>query len=434
MKKFVLLFGVLGIFGIAANFAAADDSAPTFSLPNSADFSFFGTAGYAASDKDFKYNKISKSGTFDLDSRIGAQLDWQITPRLGLILQGELSQSLSDDHRWRPRMPWALLRFQATDNWVLKVGRSRLPALLFSQNGNVGKSYVAARLPVEIYGLAPTFEYNGIASTYYWDVGDDGMKSIAWDFYGGMSNFWQRVWFRTNPTTMQESPTHYARRLNVVGSFLTYEDAMENNIIRTGFHLVTVKNRDGTAFLKRNEVVTFPTGFRLFMPNAGETTEKVKFLLFGILGDWHLGNGFYGTGEFGIRRAMNMLSGMETRAFYVQLRKSIAHFTPYVSWGYSKTGTKSRNAYDAMSQVSGIPQFALYDAMNRISADAMLMANQYTIALGTAYDIGNHHRLKVEYAHTRIGKGSYLLDQPVAMPSVENTDINVFSASYNFLF
>ena len=430
LKKFWLA-SLIGNVAIAAN---AADSALGFNLPDNLAFSFFGTAGYAASNQDYAYNQIDNTGTFDADSRIGAQLDWQISARFSFILQGELSPSLKDDHRWRPRLPWALLSYRATDNWELKIGRSRLPALLYSQNGNVGMSYVSARLPVEVYGLSPTFEYNGISSSYSWDVGEDGMKSITWDFYGGMSNFWQRVWFRTNPQTLQEGANHYARRLNVVGTFFTYEDAMENNILRTGLHYVAVKNRDNVPFLKRNEVVTLPTGFQVYMPKDGETTPKVKFLLFGVLGDWHLGNGVYASGEFGVRRAMNMLSGMQTRAFYVQLRKNIHHFTPYVSWGFSKSDSKPSRVYAAMLRNSGVPQFALYDALNRISADAMLMANQYTVAIGTAYDIGNNHRLKVEYAHTRLGLGSALLDQPLSMPSVEGQGISVFSASYNFLF
>ena len=405
-----------------------------FNLPENLAFSFFGTAGYAVSNQDFKYNKISSAGTVDADSRIGAQLDWNLTPRLGFILQGELSQSLSDDHRWRPRLPWALLRFRATDNWVLKIGRSRLPALLYSQNANVGMSYIPARLPLDVYGLSPTFEYNGISSTYTWDVGDSGMKTISWDFYGGMSNAWQRVWFRTNPDTMQEAPKYFARRLKVVGTFLTYEDAMENNLVRTGVHYVEVKDRNGGVFVKRNAVQTLPNGYKVYMPTGGDITDTVKFLLFGVLGDWHVGNGFYVASEFAVRKVLNMTSGLDTRAFYVQLRKNIQHFTPYISWNYSISDTKSRKVYKEMSKTTGIPQMATFETLNRISADAMLMANQMTVAIGTAYDIGTNHRLKMEYSHTRLGQGSSFVDQPLSLPSVDGKKVNIFSASYNFLF
>ena len=313
-----------------------------------------------------------------------------------------------------------------------------MPALLYSQNANVGMSYVPARLPIDVYGLSPTFEYNGISSTYTWDVGDDGMKTISWDLYGGMSNAWQRVWFRTNPDTMQEGAKYFARRLKVVGTFFTYEDAMENNLIRTGVHYVVVKDRNGGAFVKRNEVMTLPNGYKVYMPTGGDGTDNVKFLLFGVLGDWHIGKGFYLASELAVRKVLNMTTGLDTRAFYVQLRKNINHFTPYISWNYSISDTKSRRAFKEMSKSSGLanvsPTFSLAETMNRISADSMLMANQMTIAIGTAYDIGTNHRLKVEYSHTRLGLGSSFVDQPLSLPSVDGKKVNIFSASYNFLF
>lgn len=432
--KFLLLCMLLISSAAFADMTAEGGLGSGLKLPSNVDFSFFGTSGYAISNQDFAYNKISNHGTWDADSRLGAQLDWQITPRLGLVLQGELAQSLSDDHRWRPRMPWAMLRFRVTDNWVLKAGRSRLPALLYSQNANVGMSYIPARLPIEVYGLSPTFEYNGISSTYTWDVGDDGMRTLSWDLYGGFSNAWQRVWFRTNPNTFEEGAQYFARRMKAVGTFFTYEDAMENNIIRAGAHYVVVKDRHGRNFVKRNEVFTLPNGYKVYMPTGGETSDDVKFLLFGVLSDLHLGHGFYFASEFAVRRVLNMTTGLDTRAFYMQLRKKFNHFTPYVSWSYSISDSKSRKVYQELSRTTGIPQLAMYETLNRMSADAYLMANQMTFALGTAYDIGTHHRLKLEYARTKLGNGSSFVDQPLLLKSVDDIGINIFSVSYNFLF
>ncbi len=409
---------------------------PNTSFFNDYSFSFFGTAGYAISDKDYAYNKISNHGTFDADSRLGAQVDWQVTPRLGVTLQGELSPSLSDDHRWRPQLTWALLKYRVTDNWELKLGRSRLPALLYTQNANVGMSYIPARLPIEVYGLSPTFVFNGISSTYTWDVGDDGMQTLSWDAYAGMANAWQRVWFRTNPNTLQSGANYYQRRMNVVGTFFTYEDAMEGNILRTGVHYVLIKNRDGSTFQKVNNVTSLlPYGidFDVYDPTGGQRIKEVRFLLFGILADWHLGNGFYATGEIGVRRTLNMDSGLDGRAAYLQLRRRFGDFTPYISYAFSESNTKSRRLYNAMLRQTGVAALATYDMANRISADSMLMANQSTLAIGTAYDIGTNHRLKLEYARTRVRDGSYLVDQGLYDNSNGN-GINVFSASYNFLF
>lgn len=422
-----ILASVLGSLGMSC--AGAQNSASS-SFFTDYTFSFFGTAGYSISDRPYAYTKIDQNGTFDSVSRLGAQLDAQFTPRFGLTLQGELSAANNKDNRYRPQLNWLSVTYRAKDNWLLRLGRMRLPALLYTQNSNVGLSYVQARLPQEVYGLSPTFDFNGVSSTYSWDFAE-GMQSFSWDIYGGMSTTYQRVWVR-NPIAggFKQGANHMPRRMNVVGTFVTWEDLMENNVVRAGVHYVSVKDRNNRGFMKIPYALKLPNGIEVYPPVGGNRTDKAKFLLWGILADFHLGKGFYLTGEWANRLATNMTTGLNTSAFYVQLRKKIGDFTPYAYWAWSQSNNKARQFYKKMNVSTGIAQVDLF---NSISADTLMMANQNTFAIGSSYDIGQHHRLKMEYAHVRVGTASAFVDAR-PMDNVAQKGINLLTASYNFLF
>ena len=429
-----LLLGIFLINSTAfADMADQGGLGAGLKLPSNLDFSVFGTAGYAISDKPYayKYGTISEHGSFNADSNLGLQVDWQINSRLSAVVQGELAPSRDKDHRWRTNLTWAQLAYRINSNWVVRLGRARLPAFLYTQNSNVGLSYYAARLPVEVYDLSPTYQYNGVSSTYVWDVGDDGMQTIAWDVYAGYSNFPQRIWMRDTLGSVSAGANTFSRRLTGGGTFVTYEDSMENNRLRAGLHYVLLKDRNGNSFLKRHNVIVLPNGAEVYPPVGTNTTDHVKYALFTLMADWHLGKGVYLASELGVRRALNVNSGLNSYALYVHARKRFGDFTPYVAWSFSQSDSKSRSTYKALSKPTGLAQ---YDLLNRISGDALLMANQSTISLGTAYDIGMHHRLKLEYARTRIGRGDYLIDRRLLDGDLDGEYINIFTASYSFLF
>ncbi len=432
LKKISAAF--LGVLWALPIWAEEGDSQSSFLMNHT--FSFFGTAGYSISDKSYAYTGIDHTGTFDAVSRIGAQLDAQITPSLGFILQGELLPASNKDKRWRPQLNWALLTYRPKNHWILRLGRARLPALLYTQNSNVGLSYVQSRLPQEVYGLSPTYDFNGLSSSYSWDFAD-GMQNLTWDVYGGMSNAWQRIWVRSalpsGSGAFKQGANHFPRRMDVVGTFLTWEDLMESNLVRAGVHYVRARKRGDSSdprikgFMKES----YESSPGVFPPIGGRRVNAIDFIMFVLSADWHVGKGFYLTGEWANRTAANISSGLDTNAFYVQLRKPIGHLTPYVYWGWSQSDKKPRDFYKKMSKFTGNPRV---DIPNSISADTLLLADQNTFALGASYDIGSNHRLKVQYSHVQIGTASSFVDAPPPPKDVGNKGINIFTASYNFLF
>ena len=62
-------------------------------------------------------------------------------------------------------------------------------------------------------------------------------------------------------------------------------------------------------------------------------------------------------------------------------------------------------------------------------ADAIFLYDQYSLMLGTSYNLTLASKLKFEWMRTRVGLASALVDG-----DVHNKSFSVFSMSYNFAF
>ena len=60
--------------------------------------------------------------------------------------------------------------------------------------------------------------------------------------------------------------------------------------------------------------------------------------------------------------------------------------------------------------------------------------DQYSLSLGASYALTPQSKLKGEWMHTWIGKGSAMVDSPAGAGPVTNDTIDVLSLSYNFVF
>lgn len=74
------------------------------------------------------------------------------------------------------------------------------------------------------------------------------------------------------------------------------------------------------------------------------------------------------------------------------------------------------------------------NASQRRFADSIPFYDQHSLAIGSSYALTPHSKLKAEWLHTRVSKGSSMIDSPSAGPAVSNTGIDVLSISYNFAY
>jgi len=149
----------------------------------------FGTLGAvhaSTRDADYSSTVMHASGagrsapwSVDVDSRLGAQLD-VARGRWSAVLQLVAEQDLKKS--WRPRVEWANVKYQATPDLALRLGRIALPVFLAADHRKVGYTLPWVRVPVEVYGNLPLSSSDGIDATWRWSGA--GMRHATQVFWG----------------------------------------------------------------------------------------------------------------------------------------------------------------------------------------------------------------------------------------------------------
>ncbi len=155
---------------------------------------------------------------------------------------------------------------------------------------------------------------------------------------------------------------------------------------------------------------------------------RLIFLTLGV--NWNLGNDFYLVGEAIYRKSLNTNIGLNSTALYLLLYKQFGKWTPYVSLSGIQPVSKIRGYLKEMGEPTGN---ALLDKMNMSSADNLVTMQQWSAALGTAFDLTPNQRLKLEWMYTKIGNASAMVSAR-SDQNFKHKGINMFSISYNFLF
>ena len=147
------------------------------------DFSLdgFGTLGVVHSDYDqadfitsnpfyLKGVGYTRSWGTDQDSKLGVQLTATFGDRLTAVVQG--ISRLRYDNTFTPELEWANLKFNATPELSIRVGRVVLPTFLSSDTENVGYVRSWVRTPAEIRVQLPITSSDGVDATYRFDIGE----------------------------------------------------------------------------------------------------------------------------------------------------------------------------------------------------------------------------------------------------------------------
>lgn len=141
-----------GGFGTFAATHVTTDQGDYTANPNSP-----GEAGY------------SKRWAFDVDSRVGAQVDAQFDKRWSAVVQVTQEKSVENDYK--TFLTWANVKFQVTPEIALRAGRIALPLFLMADYRKAAYALPWLRSPVELYSLIPISNSDGIDATYRWQVG-----------------------------------------------------------------------------------------------------------------------------------------------------------------------------------------------------------------------------------------------------------------------
>jgi len=406
----------------------------------------FGTIGYAKSNQTYNYQRfVNDTGTFQRDSVLGLQLDAKFNEQWSATVQGKFAPSLSYDSKWAATTSWAFLSYRPENDWLFRLGKLRIPLYLNSENMDVGTTYDFARLPAEVFSIAPTNDFTGVAVSKNLTL---GTSELTLDAYWGKANTYWRFFMRDDMSAAGGLPRgaqFMPITVNAKGLVLTAQ--VDEHRFRAGVHSTVATRTDGSAFVADYSYGDLGAaygapglayGYQAQGPGV-PTTDSARNLTYVLGGDLSLGSGYRLMGEFARREVKDTKIGPDTKAAYLSLLKEIGAWTPYVSYARLLSSSTQRNLYAAANgNVISSPYLpptvnGALTASQRAAADGIAVYDQYTVAVGTSFKLSPAQKIKAEWARTHIGAVSSFVDAP-AGGNVSNQNIDVMSLSYNFVF
>jgi hypothetical protein len=410
--------------GVAAQAAMAADVS----------FSGYGTLGYAVSNRPYVYQRfIDDGGTFRRDTVLGAQADLKFNAQFSATYQAMAAPSAGNDEDWSLKTTWAFVSWRPDNDWLLRAGKQRVPLFLNAENRDVGQTHDFARLPAEVYGLAPTTDLLGVYVSRAWlpAIGETTL-----DVFAGEANMVARAQAR------ELGPVFMPVTTDVRGLALTLRQ--EKATWRLGLHHASTSMQgDGPGFPSHYPGIPAgfsPVGVPIYGLDASRGAQYATRIINEIIslgGDIEIAPGWRVMAE-GVRNIQKRTdNGANTTAGYVALLHKMERFTPYVSIATLRSTDGSMRAVAKLDAVV-VPVVdatsAQIQAGHRIAADIIQAYDQHTFALGTSFAVTPSSKLKLEWARTRIGDRSAMVDSPAGGEPVRRQHIQVLSLNYSFAF
>ena len=328
------------------------------------------------------------------------------------------------------------------DDWLLRAGRLRVPTGLYSESMDVGVTHDMARLPSELYAMFPTTDIDGVYATRSWTLGSGGERELSTDAYTGSSDAAQRYWSRDGiglPGAMAGA-NFIDVRIRTSGMVLTLREP--GLLLRGSAHHARVWSDKGT-FPVSYPYVALAPGVGYFqmsnaMPGPGVVTaDSISNTIYTLGAEWSPGSDWRMAGEYMRIRQHGTEFAFDATGWYLAVFRRFGRLTPYVSVSGLGTRSSALDWYDRLSQTRlplYMPGAAQINAMHRLGAEAIVAADQRSLALGASYALTPTLKLKGEWLRTRIGRMSHLVDTPPGSESPHNTPIDVLSVNLNFTF
>jgi hypothetical protein len=391
--------------------AQADES-PTFFING------FGTIGTVHSDEkhaDFVSDFFDPEGSghssdfgIDVDSRFGLQLTSNLSSKVSVVAQVVTEQQY--DNSWQPHVEWANIKYQINPDFYIRIGRIVLPGVLASEYRRVGYAQPWVRPPLEVYGIEPVTNNDGV--------------DIAYDFrLGNFNNTLQFVVGQKDIDLPEAGEIQIRDVWGITGTvqrtFLTLHASYEHASITVDFP----------------EFNQLFNGFRQFGPQgtaiANHYEAKNKSVDFLGLGVSFEPENWFLMGEWSQLDSNSFIG--KRQGWYVSGGYRLGPITPYA--------TLSRVDVDSTTS-TGLPTAGLppplamaAQGLNAGLNSALNAApRQETLSLGFRWDFYSNVALKLQYDHIDLAPGSqgFLInEQPAFNPG---GTVNLYSATLDFVF
>ncbi len=399
----------LGCLHAAAR--AGDGDLPTWT------FGGFGTvsavhsteklADYTASPLSPGQAGFGKRWAVDVDSRLGAQLGVQLDKRWSAVVQVVSERNV--EHNYKPEVEWANIKYQATPDLSLRLGRIALPLYLAADYRKASYALPWVRPPVELYSTMPISNSDGFDASYRWNVA--GTKQTTQFFFGGTS------------IRLARDFDAKARRMmgltqRATAGALTVQATAANAIFQVPaggelFDVLSQFGPTGQALAARYDI----RSKRVSVFSAGFTYDP---------GAWFV------TGEIGRTNTRSLLG--DQTASYLSGGYRFGALTPYATF--------STVHANMAVQVAGLPTAGLPPPVAALALQANAVLNdflrevptQHAVSAGVRWDAGASYALKLQLERARPHDGSSgtLMN---AQPGYRSgKSFNVISLSADFVF
>ncbi|MBS1129954.1 MAG: hypothetical protein H6R16_956 [Proteobacteria bacterium] len=388
-------------------------------------WSGFGTFGYARSDQSFNYQRfIDNGGTVKRDTVVGAQVDARFSQEWSATVQAKAAPSDHSDSQWQASVAWAFLSWRPNDDWLIRAGKIRLPLMLNTENSDVGATYDMARLPLEVYSIAPTTDVVGVSISKTW-LGDS-FDLVAEAYTGETSTYW-RYYGRDRTIDNANSPGSWFLPIDMKSSGLVLTARSLENTFRVGYHEGEASRpgeKTGAGFEYLN-----PPGLYRLLPGG---VDKLRVPILTLGASVMLPADFRLTSEYAKAKIESASRGLSRWGAYVALMKRMGAWTPYVYYAKTKSTDGALGLYQQINANAGAVPAPLRSSQT-LMADLTSPYDQSTVALGTSFWVTSKSVIKAELSQVRTGIASSFVDAPAGSDS-GNRHINIFSLSYSFSF
>ena len=398
---------------LACATAHADDSAtaPRWT------FGGYGTLGFVHSNdsqSDFTANVLnpgnagaSHEWSATVDSRVGVQLGLNLDSKWSAVLQVVSERTLQSGYA--PMVEWANIKYQATPDFNLRVGRIALPLFLAGDYRKAGYALPWVRPPVELYGAIPISNSDGVDASYRWSAA--GINNVTQVFFGRTDIAIAPQVHATAREMTGLSNTTTSGALTVRASAMTTE--LTVNLAHELFAGLSQFGPQGTALAGRYEV----NAKRADVVSLGASYDP---------GTWFL------MGEVGRMNARSYLG--DKTAAYVSGGYRFGDLTPYVSYAVSHANTPT----DVPGlNLNGLPP-PLAGAGTQLNAGLnQLLATiprQRSVTVGARWDLHANYALKLQYDRLTPQSGSNGTFINVQPGFQSGHPIGVMSVSIDFVF
>jgi hypothetical protein len=397
---------------LSCSAAMANDTSP-----GSWKISGFGTLGmvHANTDEaDFTNSVLKASGagasgrwSGDVDTRLGAQLDVALATQWSAVLQVVSEQRYNNS--WRPQVEWANLKYQATPDLAVRIGRVSLPVFMAAEHRKVGYIYSAVRQPVEVSAGVPITSSDGADVSWRWRTGDvRHTTSLQYGHTDMELAEGTRLRARRMASLAHTIDVgNFSMRASAIGADVTV------NLADALFGALQQFGTPGVSLADRYSV------------------DHKRFSLVALGLEYDPGNWFVNI-EGGRQRSQSLLGtniGVAVGAGY-----RWRAFTPYI--GYSAVRAQSTPHADDLPLAGLPPQLAAVAAALNAGLDQLMITRpeQSTSSIGVRWDVYANIALKCQFERVTphgISRGMLINTQP---GFVSGQPVSVTSLALDFVF